>query len=159
MVAQFNIFKPPDLIQFQVAADSRPVYWRGCLRFSNRRLPSWSDARICTFSQPWMPITAHKQRNGPWSSTWTAPWARATTPKNAVHEYLKTHSEFEIDKSIQLKLLITVAPYDHKWRLFKITAYYYSKYKFLVAHMLWITIPPPFEKGGARGDLVVVGSL
>jgi len=25
MVAQFNIFKPPDLIQFQVAADSGPA--------------------------------------------------------------------------------------------------------------------------------------
>jgi cephalosporin hydroxylase len=31
-------------------------------------------------------------------------------PKTAVHEYLKTHTEFEIDKSIQHKLLITVAP-------------------------------------------------
>jgi hypothetical protein len=40
-----------------------------------------------------MPITAHKQRNGPGISTWTALWARATTQKNAVHEYLKTHSE------------------------------------------------------------------
>ena len=27
-----------------------------------------------------------------------------------MHEYLKTHPEFEIDKRIQHKLLITVAP-------------------------------------------------
>ena len=31
-------------------------------------------------------------------------------PKTAVHEYLKTHPEFEIDKGIQHQLLITVAP-------------------------------------------------
>ncbi len=31
-------------------------------------------------------------------------------PKTAVWEYLKTRPEFEIDKSIQQKLLITVAP-------------------------------------------------
>jgi cephalosporin hydroxylase len=31
-------------------------------------------------------------------------------PKTAVWEYLKTHPEFEIDKTIQHKLLITVAP-------------------------------------------------
>ena len=38
------------------------------------------------------------------------PWGRGNNPKTAVREYLKTHSEFEIDKSIQHKLLITVAP-------------------------------------------------
>jgi cephalosporin hydroxylase len=38
------------------------------------------------------------------------PWGPGNNPKTAVHEYLKTHSEFEIDKSIQHKLLITVAP-------------------------------------------------
>ncbi len=31
-------------------------------------------------------------------------------PKTAVWEYRKTHPEFEIDKSIQHKLLNTVAP-------------------------------------------------
>jgi len=31
-------------------------------------------------------------------------------PKTAVWKYLKNHSEFEIDKKIQHKLLITVAP-------------------------------------------------
>lgn len=37
-------------------------------------------------------------------------WGPGNNPKTAVWEYLKTHSEFEIDKSIQHKLLITVAP-------------------------------------------------
>lgn len=38
------------------------------------------------------------------------PWAPGNNPKTAVREYLKTHPEFEIDKSIQNKLLISVAP-------------------------------------------------
>ncbi|MEI6415713.1 MAG: cephalosporin hydroxylase family protein [Pseudomonadota bacterium] len=38
------------------------------------------------------------------------PWGPGDNPKTAVREYLKTHHEFEIDKSIQQKLLITVAP-------------------------------------------------
>jgi cephalosporin hydroxylase len=38
------------------------------------------------------------------------PWGPGDNPKTAVREYLKTHPEFEIDKSIQHKLLITVAP-------------------------------------------------
>lgn len=38
------------------------------------------------------------------------PWGKSNNPKTAVWEYLKTHSEFEIDKSIESKLLITVAP-------------------------------------------------
>lgn len=38
------------------------------------------------------------------------PWGRGNNPKTAVWEYLKSHPEFEIDKSIQNKLLITVAP-------------------------------------------------
>lgn len=38
------------------------------------------------------------------------PWGPGNNPKTAVWEYLKTHPEFAIDKSIQHKLLITVAP-------------------------------------------------
>lgn len=38
------------------------------------------------------------------------PWGPGDNPKTAVWEYLKTHPEFEIDKNIQNKLLITVAP-------------------------------------------------
>jgi len=38
------------------------------------------------------------------------PWDKGNNPKTAVWEFLKTHPEFEIDKSIQHKLLITVAP-------------------------------------------------
>lgn len=37
------------------------------------------------------------------------PWNKGDNPKTAVWEYLKSCSEFEIDKSIQDKLLITVA--------------------------------------------------
>lgn len=38
------------------------------------------------------------------------PWGPGNNPKTAVFEYLKTHSEFEIDQAIQNKILITVAP-------------------------------------------------
>ncbi len=38
------------------------------------------------------------------------PWGPGDNPKTAVWDYLKTHSEFEIDKSIDHKLLISVAP-------------------------------------------------
>jgi cephalosporin hydroxylase len=38
------------------------------------------------------------------------PWGPGNNPKTAVWEYLKTRPEFEIDKSIENKLLITVAP-------------------------------------------------
>lgn len=38
------------------------------------------------------------------------PWGPGDNPKTAVREYLKTHPEFEIDKSIHNKLMITVAP-------------------------------------------------
>ena len=38
------------------------------------------------------------------------PWGPGDNPKTAVWQYLKSHPEFEIDKSIQHKLLITVAP-------------------------------------------------
>lgn len=38
------------------------------------------------------------------------PWGPGDNPKTAVWQYLKSHPEFEVDKSIQHKLLITVAP-------------------------------------------------
>lgn len=38
------------------------------------------------------------------------PWSKGDNAKTAVWEYLKSHPEFEIDKAIQNKLLITVAP-------------------------------------------------
>ncbi|HAN79147.1 MAG TPA: hypothetical protein DCQ31_15965 [Bacteroidales bacterium] len=38
------------------------------------------------------------------------PWRKGNNPKTAVHEFLKNNSDFEIDYSIQNKLLITVAP-------------------------------------------------
>ena len=38
------------------------------------------------------------------------PWGPGDNPKTAVWEWLKTHSEFEVDKSIPHKLLITLAP-------------------------------------------------
>ena len=38
------------------------------------------------------------------------PWGPGNNPKTAVHKYLSEHSEFEIDRAIQQKLLITVAP-------------------------------------------------
>lgn len=38
------------------------------------------------------------------------PWGPGDNPKTAVHEFIAQHLEFEVDKSIQDKLLITVAP-------------------------------------------------
>lgn len=38
------------------------------------------------------------------------PWDVGNNPKTAVHAYLKAHPEFEIDRSIQNKLLVTAAP-------------------------------------------------
>lgn len=38
------------------------------------------------------------------------PWGKGNNAKTAVWDFLKRHSEFEIDKSMQHKLLITVAP-------------------------------------------------
>jgi cephalosporin hydroxylase len=38
------------------------------------------------------------------------PWGPGNSPKTAVREFLNTHSEFEIDRTIENKLLITVAP-------------------------------------------------
>ena len=45
------------------------------------------------------------------------PWGPGDNPKTAVWEYLKTHPEFEIDTSIQHKLMITVAPDGYLKRL------------------------------------------
>ena len=38
------------------------------------------------------------------------PWGHGNNPKTAVTEYLQSHPEFDIDKSIQHKLLISVVP-------------------------------------------------
>lgn len=38
------------------------------------------------------------------------PWGPGNNPKTAVREYLNSHPELEIDKSIQNKLILTVAP-------------------------------------------------
>jgi cephalosporin hydroxylase len=45
------------------------------------------------------------------------PWGPGNNPKTAVWEYLKNHPEFEIDKSIQHKLLLTVSPDGYLRRL------------------------------------------
>jgi len=38
------------------------------------------------------------------------PWGKGNNPKTAVWEFLKSNDRFEIDKTIEKKLLITVAP-------------------------------------------------
>lgn len=45
------------------------------------------------------------------------PWGHGDNPKTAVWEYLESHSEFKIDKSIDNKLLISVAPDGYLKRL------------------------------------------
>ena len=48
-----------------------------------------------------LPATAYPDR----------PWGRGDNPKTAVWTYLQTHPEFEIDESIDDRLLISVAPH------------------------------------------------
>jgi cephalosporin hydroxylase len=38
------------------------------------------------------------------------PWGPGDNPKTAVHEWLRRHPEFEIDRQVADKLLLTVAP-------------------------------------------------
>ena len=38
------------------------------------------------------------------------PWGPGNNPKTAVREYIRSHPEFVIDKNIDNKLLLTVAP-------------------------------------------------
>jgi len=38
------------------------------------------------------------------------PWGKGDNPKTAVWEFLKGTNQFEIDKAIEAKILITVAP-------------------------------------------------
>jgi cephalosporin hydroxylase len=38
------------------------------------------------------------------------PWNVGDNPKTAVHEFLRSNTDFEIDKSVQNKLIITAAP-------------------------------------------------
>lgn len=45
------------------------------------------------------------------------PWGPGNNPKTAVWEYLKAHPEFEIDRRIDHKLLISVAPNGYLKRL------------------------------------------
>ena len=40
----------------------------------------------------------------------TRPWGKGNNPKTAVFEFLKNNPNFEINKSIDAKLLISVAP-------------------------------------------------
>lgn len=46
------------------------------------------------------------------------PWEVGNNPKTAVHEWLKSHPEFEIDHEIDNKLLISVAPDGYLKRVF-----------------------------------------
>lgn len=45
-------------------------------------------------------------------------WGPGNNPKTAVHRYLQSHKEFEIDKNIQRKLLITAAPDGYLKKIF-----------------------------------------
>lgn len=41
---------------------------------------------------------------------WNRPWGKGNNPKTAVWEFLKSNDQFQIDKTVENKLLITVAP-------------------------------------------------
>ena len=45
------------------------------------------------------------------------PWSTTNNPKTAVHKWLRGHPEFEIDKDIDNKLLISVAPSGYLKRI------------------------------------------
>jgi cephalosporin hydroxylase len=45
------------------------------------------------------------------------PWAPGNNPKTAVREFIKKHSEFEIDRQIEQKLVITAAPEGYLKRI------------------------------------------
>jgi cephalosporin hydroxylase len=47
------------------------------------------------------------------------PWGPGNNPKTAVWDYLKSHTEFEIDKTIPHKLMLTVAPDGYLRRIEK----------------------------------------
>jgi cephalosporin hydroxylase len=38
------------------------------------------------------------------------PWDVGNNPKTAVRQWLQDHPEFSIDRSVQAKLMVTVAP-------------------------------------------------
>ena len=46
----------------------------------------------------------------PDSESTDRPWGPGNSPKSALYKYLNTNSDFSIDKNIQNKILITVAP-------------------------------------------------
>jgi cephalosporin hydroxylase len=46
----------------------------------------------------------------PASASSDRPWGPGNSPKSALYKYLETNSDFTIDKDIQNKILITVAP-------------------------------------------------
>jgi cephalosporin hydroxylase len=45
------------------------------------------------------------------------PWGPGNNPKTAVMEFLKTHTEFEVDTAVDNKLLISVAPHGYLKRV------------------------------------------
>lgn len=45
------------------------------------------------------------------------PWSRGDNPKTAVLQYLEAHPEFEIDRDLENKILITVAPSGYLKRI------------------------------------------
>ena len=53
----------------------------------------------------------------PAGSSLDRPWDVGNNPKTALHQWLKSHPEFEIDKDIDNKLLISVAPDGYLKRL------------------------------------------
>lgn len=44
------------------------------------------------------------------------PWGPGNNPKTAVRTYLQNHPEFEVDRSMDNKLLLSVAPEGYLWR-------------------------------------------
>ena len=47
------------------------------------------------------------------------PWDKGNNPKTAVLEFLKSHSEFQVDEAVENKIMITVAPSGYLKRVSK----------------------------------------
>ena len=98
--AQEEAFDPAGRIDIRKVLDDFNIFCKGSTHF-------WSHGSTFDTIIEDLPAEMFPDR----------PWGPGNNPKTAVWEFLKSHSEFEIDKSIDHKLLISVAPDGYLRRL------------------------------------------
>ncbi len=91
-----NRAKPKSLRSFLLNGFPRPLVLDTHANFAALGRPQDIAAPIVED----LPVGAHPER----------PWGHGDNPKTVVWKYLETHLEFEIDDSMDSKLLISVAP-------------------------------------------------